>query len=106
MVAEGEGDGDGYEDDYNDDYEVPQPTITATHFRDDLMTLTDNTIESHCKTESLDQLLSFQYGFVLPDDGHDYYPECPLLPWDKAHSVLSNRESPLEDKYKYPVTCF
>jgi hypothetical protein len=107
MAAEGEGDGDGYEDDYDDDYEVPQPTITATHFQDDLMTPTDNTIESHCKTESLDQLLSFQYGFVLPDDGHDYYPvECPLLPWDKARSVLSNRESPLEDKYKYPVTCF
>jgi hypothetical protein len=41
-------------------------------------------MEYYSETESLDQVLSFQYGFVLPDiDLGDLPIKCLTLPWDK-----------------------
>lgn len=65
------------------------------------------TLDSARDTESLDQLLSFRYGFVLPDvDLDDPVVDYPVLPWDKVRAILGDIESPLEDQYKYPVTVF
>ena len=68
----------------------------------------DTTIESHCNTETLNQLLSFRYGFVLP--GRDFSPpvpvECSILPWDKVRLILSHMDSTLDEQYKRPVTLF
>ena len=64
-------------------------------------------LNSTCDTESLDQLLSFRYGFVLPDvDFINYVSDCPVLPWDKVRAILGDMESPLEGRYTYPVTVF
>jgi hypothetical protein len=63
--------------------------------------------DSGCDTESLGQLLCYRYGMVLP--GPDFRlidPDCPTLPWDKVRAILGDVESPLDEKYKYPVTVF
>jgi hypothetical protein len=47
--------------------------------------------DSTCDTESLDQVLPFQYGFVLTDiDLNDPPAECITLPWDKVHEILGD----------------
>ena len=108
TVPEGTGDSEG---DYDLEYSEPMLNIsnTNTHFYDDLMVIAGDTIiESRCNTETLDQLLSFRYGFVLPD--RDFSPpvpvECSVLPWDKVRSILGDMDSPLDEQYKHPVTLF
>jgi hypothetical protein len=62
--------------------------------------------DSTCDTESLDQVLPFQYGFVLPDNFDDLPIESLTLPWDKVRTIVGDMESPLDERYKLPVTVF
>jgi hypothetical protein len=63
--------------------------------------------DSTCDTESLDQVLPFQYGFVITDINlNDPPTKCITLPWDKVHTILGDMEFPLDEWYKIPIAIF